>query len=414
MRKIIRPLRVLLIYPGFPPEEDLAAGVSTCAFELASGLKSLGQKVTVISRSEKVDKIECQIVDEISIHRMPSRLHWFKYFGNLMDFKHFGVLLYDYMILRLIKYLEKRDGNFDVIEVGDFGSEGFALLKDYNDKLIVRCHTPAFIAQKYNPLNPPYLSRLAMALEKRTLLQAKHLASPSWSLMKEILKQGTILADIKLQNYPFANRTNYWKKGYKTNFCLDSPMRIIVVGRLEQRKGQDIVCQALNLLNDCNVHLTIDFVGLDTPTSDGTTYKQYLLNILFPESKKKVRFLGLYPRNNVLKLYPNYDLYILSSRFESLGYVVLEAMRAGLPVVAANIGEMPNIIEDNINGILVDPDNPIALSKILLRLYRSPDNLKKIGREGRKYIATNYGNKSIKRILSHYLCLLQDNMEVPN
>jgi len=56
------------------------------------------------------------------------------------------------------------------------------------------------------------------------------------------------------------------------------------------------------------------------------------------------------------------------SRYESLGIVLLEAGVAGCPVVAMRVGGIPEVIEDEISGLLVDPENEVDLSKAVLRV----------------------------------------------
>ena len=63
-----------------------------------------------------------------------------------------------------------------------------------------------------------------------------------------------------------------------------------------------------------------------------------------------------------------FDIFVLPSLMEGLGSVLLDAMCFGLPIVASDVGGIPDIIEDGVNGLLVEPDNSASLDAALERL----------------------------------------------
>ena len=71
---------------------------------------------------------------------------------------------------------------------------------------------------------------------------------------------------------------------------------------------------------------------------------------------------------NAARYLKNFDIFVLPSLKEGLPYVVLEAGLAGLPVVASNVGGVPEIIENGKDGLLVPPANPEELAKAIKKL----------------------------------------------
>jgi starch synthase len=80
-------------------------------------------------------------------------------------------------------------------------------------------------------------------------------------------------------------------------------------------------------------------------------------------------------------------VYVQSSRFEALPLAVLEAMAAGLPVVATAVGGMADIVDDGVTGFLVPPDDPAALADALEAVLGDPALAAAMGAAGRRAAA---------------------------
>lgn len=90
-------------------------------------------------------------------------------------------------------------------------------------------------------------------------------------------------------------------------------------------------------------------------------------------------FLG--HRHDALELVTAADVFVLPSRQEGLPVVLMEASSVGTPIVATTVGGVPQVIEDGVNGLLVPPDDPVALADALERLVREPELRAALGRQ---------------------------------
>jgi glycosyltransferase involved in cell wall biosynthesis len=95
----------------------------------------------------------------------------------------------------------------------------------------------------------------------------------------------------------------------------------------------------------------------------------------------RVRFLP--PREDLRPLLHQASLLVLSSRTEALPNVVLEAMAAGLPVVATRVGGVPELVRPGRTGWLVDPGDAPGLAAALCQVLGDPDTRQAMGRAGR-------------------------------
>ncbi|MGB9721799.1 MAG: glycosyltransferase family 4 protein [bacterium] len=144
----------------------------------------------------------------------------------------------------------------------------------------------------------------------------------------------------------------------------------ISVGAVTPRKGYDFLIEALkNLLN---FQFKCYIVG---DIADRRYYSLLIRKIAQYQLEKNIEFTGYLSKEKLQQLYESSDLFILSSRHEGYGIVLGEALSHGLPIVATNVGAVSEIIKDNINGFLVDPNNPADLTEKLRRLMEAPQIL---------------------------------------
>ena len=117
--------------------------------------------------------------------------------------------------------------------------------------------------------------------------------------------------------------------------------------------------------------------------------------------EKHVSFRGPVARDHdVREAYFEADLFCLPSRQEGFGIVFVEAMAAGLPVVATRSGATPEVVQHGRTGLLVPPSDPNALAAALARLLASPDERRMLGAAGTR-AAERYGLEVVGRALVH-------------
>jgi glycosyltransferase involved in cell wall biosynthesis len=154
------------------------------------------------------------------------------------------------------------------------------------------------------------------------------------------------------------------------------------VGRLTVAKGLDILLQAVSELRSNRLLDCVAIVG-DGPLLPMLREKAKQLAI-----ENRVCFLGA--RNDVNTLLQQSKLFVLPSRWEGLPLSVLEAMAFGIPVIASNVGGIPEVITHGVNGLLVKPEAPKILAEAIEKLLSNRKLARTLGHTARKHILTHY------------------------
>ena len=121
--------------------------------------------------------------------------------------------------------------------------------------------------------------------------------------------------------------------------------------------------------------------------------------------QEHVRLIG--PRQDMPRLLAASDIFVNSSHWEGLSVVILEAMAAGLPVVATNVSDTPRIVVKG-TGLIVPPREPSLLADALCSLLDNPEQLKSFGSAARTFIDHSYSPASWgNTILTMYQSVLK-------
>ena len=138
----------------------------------------------------------------------------------------------------------------------------------------------------------------------------------------------------------------------------------ITIANLRAEKGHDVLIEAIGALGADCPELRFVFVG------DGPCRTKLEQLAAQRGVGHRVRFLG--ERDDVPALLAAADLFVLPSRTEAFPNSVMEAMAAGLPVIASGVGGILELVEDGVSGVLVPPGDPIALARAIAHVAGDP------------------------------------------
>ena len=166
-----------------------------------------------------------------------------------------------------------------------------------------------------------------------------------------------------------------------------SPIRIGAVGRMVSAKDYPTLLRAFAHVIEFGIHAELIFLGdgPDRPQLEQLAFDLGLSGF--------VHFPGF--QSNVGKWLRDFDLVVFSSVREGIPVAMLEAMAIGVPVVATQVGGIPEVIRDGLDGLLVESGSPDALADAMIKIARDVDQRQAIGTRGRERVASLFSRKVI-------------------
>ncbi|MHA7924492.1 MAG: glycosyltransferase family 4 protein [Marinobacter sp.] len=174
----------------------------------------------------------------------------------------------------------------------------------------------------------------------------------------------------------------------------DGKINILTVGRLQRRKGQDMMIRALPALvrEFPNINYAIIGGGSERPVLEEIAHELGVSD--------KVQFLGEVDDSEMIACYRHCDFFVLPNRRvgnddEGFGMVLLEAQACGRPVLAGASGGTRETLEEGVTGIMVDCTVPENIVDAVTDLLRNPEQLDSMGEQGRQHVETRFSWKTL-------------------
>jgi glycosyltransferase involved in cell wall biosynthesis len=163
-----------------------------------------------------------------------------------------------------------------------------------------------------------------------------------------------------------------------------SPPTLLLLGRFSSEKGFQTAIEAFFVLkkNHSDARLLIIGEGSERINLENLVNQ---LNL-----KNAVTFIGRLDKKEIPIYINQATIAIVPSYLESFGLAALEAMQMGRPVIASEVGGLPEIVSHKKTGLLVPPQDPIALCKAIESLLEQPEKTVQMGMNAREYASTHF------------------------
>lgn len=321
---------------------------------------------------------------------VPYRIHWVRHF----DFATLNPAIFTFpRALELL--LEKR--RFDVVHGN--GEEAFffdRVCRQAGARFFYTSHAPfiprqGFFKSLANPVSllktlNPHLMRQAIQRADQVIVFSEF----SKSLIVDALGPAS------------AERIELVSPGvepswFEVNRNGDTANDFIFWGRLEAEKGLPELIDAFSAISKENDSARLHLVG------EGNYETASRERVAALGLQDRVYYHGWMQTCQIKELASQCRYGVFPSRIESFGLAVAEAQAAGLPSIATRAGALPEFIEDNVNGLLVAPQDAASLAAAMQKALREPETMERLGASAREQAKERFNwDRAAQRILELY------------
>lgn len=376
-----RPL--VLLSREYPPGP--VGGIGQYTANLAQAVAGLGQPVRVVTRTAGVDE-SITFAAGVWIHRVKPGLP-----ESATD-PAGDALAYARRAADEVAAISARHGAA-VVCAPIWDAEGVMVVRDGQVPVVTTLHTPLSTWLKSSNLDGRHLAAAdgfvprMLDLEREMLLGSRGIIANSAAIlaaMHDDLAQAGVVDRV----WTIPHGMHDLRELPRIPPPPDPPgsLRLLCVGRIEPRKGVDVLLEAALAVMETRPAVRLDLVGEDTiRLDDGRTLRDgFAARSVDATLRKRIRFHGVVGEQELRGFLAAADVVVVPSRFESFGLTALEAMIFGKPLVCSRAGGLVEVVEEGRNALLVEPGDVAGLAAALGRLLDDPALRDAFGIYGRR------------------------------
>ena len=269
----------------------------------------------------------------------------------------------------------------DILEIEESFGTANSLMKMNKVPIVTRIHGPWFVMASIMKAETNWDYRYRLFNEGQAIVNAHGVTAPSLDILEKVRQfYGIKLPNAKVIHNPVATlpKENLW------SLNADKKPSILFVGRFDLIKGGDLILDSFRHIALKHQEVELLFVGPDSGVyKDGEAFMfdEYIERFI-PESniKQRIQFFGHCDSLVIAQLRRQSLITILCSRYEVFSISLLEALAAGCPAIATAVGGIKEIIIDEYNGLLVEPESATSIAEKVLALMANPEKMQNLSK----------------------------------
>lgn len=397
-------MKIALVSQEYPPE-TARGGIGSQTYVKATGLAALGHEVYVISRSVDAERHE-KMNGDICVIRIPGMDDKLPEMTETVQW-----ITHSVSVAAEIEALLKRM-HIDIIDFPEWAAEGYVYLLNRR-----AWNTVPVVIQLHGPLVMFAHTMGWPKMDTEFYRVGTNMEATCIQLADAVYTSSTCSADwvrnhynVQMKDIPVIHA------GVDTTLFTPQPAAknnyptIIFIGKIVVNKGIKELVEAV-------INLAEEFPGLKLRIIGSGDEK------LIAKLKEKARgagaenlleFAGYIHKENLPVELSRAHVFAMPSYYEGgPGFVFLEAMACGIPVIGCNGSGVEEIVSSGKNGLLVPPQNIQALNEALRLILKNTDLLNEMGTNAREYVLQNAdSNKSLSKLEAFYQAVVQKRAEI--
>jgi glycosyltransferase involved in cell wall biosynthesis len=375
------PLSIGYLSPGWPLNA-FPNGVVSYVADMADQLKKMGHQITVVA-ADVVGKTGDIAIYDVQLARQRRRL-----IQRVLDGVAYRIgprWAVDRIWHRLFATVIRRaiaEQGIKIFEMEESFGRAWSVRRTISIPLCVRLHGPWFLNGGADGVLDDQVFRQRVFAEGRAIASADAVSSSS----RDVLERTRAYYNLALHDaeviYP-PSCSVLPAEQWRLEDC--NSKQVLFVGRFDRHKGGDLAIEAFGQVLREVPQARLVFVGPDQGYTDSHGRSWSLDGFVrdrLPGTLEsgRIALLGQQPFSALAALRRKAMITIVCSRYENAPRALIEAMSLGCPVVAARVGGIPEILEDERDGFLHRPEDSNDLSARIIALLNNPGHAAELGR----------------------------------
>jgi glycosyltransferase involved in cell wall biosynthesis len=378
--------------PSWPPGK-LPNGIVTYTDHITHALQEKGIELTVFSGDDPEGQR-----DGVMLGRLPKR--WIDRVCRKIwrDWEHWRRIK---LIYKVIKSHRKANG-LQLYEMEESFGGSIRLSKRQELPVVIRLHGPWILNGVGQGKSRYFNSDRRKELEGDAIRIATGITSPSQFVLDSVRSHyGLALDNARVIPYPqpCVPASECWNRD------LADPNTILFVGRFDSVKGGDLILDAFKMLCEHRPDSRLVIIGPDRGFLDDNGRRWSLaerLDSVLGALAKQVEWKGQLPRGDIDQYRRKASAIVVPSRSEPFGYTAVEALSLACPLIVSDAGGLPEIVQNEVNGLVFPSGDATALSQCMHKLLADRKLGEHLGATGRSDVASRYDPDLIANQIYEY------------
>jgi len=364
-------MKICFVCNEYPPAEH--GGIGSMTRTMAHALVEAGHQVRVIGLTP-ANRAACEFeLDEgVPVWRLKApkgRLSWIRA---------------RYLVYRTIDCWA-RSGFIDLVEVPDF--EGMAAgWPALCVPVVARMHGSASYFADEMGIRP---KPLTWFLERASLQRANFWCSCSRYTADRTKRL------LRLQRSEIVTLHNPISVSATHSQSLRVSDQVVFSGTLTPKKGVISLIRAWSMVLEKCSGTELHLFGKDGRTDDGASMRDYLLSCVPPQNRGTVHFHGHVPLARLRTAFRSATVAVFPSYSEAFALAPMEAMAEACPTIYTRRASGKELIDDGVNGLLVDPDDPRNIADAIIKILKTTNMAKGLGLAGKRCVERGFSLETL-------------------
>jgi glycosyltransferase involved in cell wall biosynthesis len=394
-------MKIALYVTSWPPGRR-ANGIVTYTGQLEAALRRAGHDVFILTSEAPDDNVDERVIDLRRI-RIPALTRLRRRLLSTLSPTRYQHLAIEQSLVAAVRQVVTQHA-VEVVEIEESFGWNRAISELGLVPVVVRLHGPFFLTGRFNDHNLKQQFHGSRAEREGLGIATAHYVTANCEETLQSVKTHYGLPLVRSSIIPTPLDPAPDSMRWRIDKCTKGS--ILFVGRFDSIKGGDLVLHSFFELAKDDKQASLTFVGPDVGILKGEKiwkFDDYVQHHFPPWFRARIDFRGQMSHAELMPLRTQHHATLIAAQYDTMGYMLLEPMSLGCPLVSTAVGGIPEVISDHRNGLLVPSQDQPAMTEACRKLLADETLATNLGTQAWLDCKNLYGSDPVaKKTIAAY------------